>query len=351
MLLKNLLALTSVTVLLSLTLTPRSAEALAYGGSATGAAATVPATGTTIRAATGTMSISGGTADSWILVGDIPGSATGGVVALSAGVMHSAIVGLDATRAEASTGNVTLTVSGNQITTDFLMARSTASCGPAVTGSSELDNLVINGQVIVVTGSPNQTVALPNGTAIINEQMPSIVGTSAELTVNALHVTTTDPVTQQRLADVVLASVDAKIDCQAGSPPNAGSGTGGGWLLGNGLDARATFGVVGAVQSDGSQTGHVVYNDHSTTSFTFTSTTIGTVVNDAVNCQTTITGTGEANGTPGATFSVTIKDNAQPGAGYDMFTIKVPSDTGAIYTNASTTIGGGNIKEHASTCP
>src|SRR3982751_3166953 len=77
------------------------AEAQTFGGSATGAEITVPTTGTTIRAATGTVPISGGGAEAALLVGDIPASATGGVAGLSAGVMHSAIAGLDATRAEA----------------------------------------------------------------------------------------------------------------------------------------------------------------------------------------------------------------------------------------------------------
>jgi len=167
---KKLLLLMTLTAGLSLALIS-SAGAATYGGSATGAEVTVPATGTTIRAATGSLSISGGGAEAALLVGDIPGSATAGVVSLSAGVMHSAIVGLDATQAETSMADVSLTVSGNQITADFLMARSAASCGPAVTGSSQLTNLVINGQTITVTGAPNQTVALPNGTAIINEQI------------------------------------------------------------------------------------------------------------------------------------------------------------------------------------
>ena len=159
---KTACRLLAFTVLLCLTVSAPAAAAT-YGGSATGAQVTVPATGTTIRAATGSIGISGGTAEASLLVGDVPGSATGGVVALSAGVMHSAIVGLDATRAESSTGDITLTVSNNTITADFLMARSTASCGPAVAGSSQLTNLVINGQAITVTGAPNQTVALPTG--------------------------------------------------------------------------------------------------------------------------------------------------------------------------------------------
>src|SRR5437868_12624700 len=101
-------------------------QAQTYGGSATGAAITVPTTGTTIRAATGTEPISGGGAEAALLVGDIPASATGGVAGLTAGVMHSSIVGIDATRAEASMGNITLTISNNTITADFIMARAVA---------------------------------------------------------------------------------------------------------------------------------------------------------------------------------------------------------------------------------
>src|SRR5438270_14040002 len=106
---KKLLLFTTMTAALNLALI-FSAGAATYGGSATGAQVTVPATGTTIRAATGTLSISGGGAEAGLLVGDIPGSATAGVVSLSAGVMHSAIVGLDATQAETSMSDVSLSV-------------------------------------------------------------------------------------------------------------------------------------------------------------------------------------------------------------------------------------------------
>src|SRR2546426_4669581 len=173
--LRTLLVLTVVPVTLTL-FAGLPAEAQTYGGSATGAEIRVPTTGTTIRAATGAVPISGGGAEAALLVGDIPASATGGVAGLSAGVMHSVIVGLDATRAEASMANITLTVSNNTITADFIMARGTAACAPAVAGDSMLPNLVINGQLITVTGNPNQTVSLPNGTATINQQSSSIAG-------------------------------------------------------------------------------------------------------------------------------------------------------------------------------
>src|SRR2546430_17333298 len=121
-------------------------------------------------------------------------------------------------------------MSGNQMSADFLMARSAASCGPgpSVAGSSQLQNLAINGQTITVTGAPNQTVQLPNGTATINEQSSSVVGSSGGLAATALHVTTRDPLTGQQLADAMLAPVDAQIDCQAGSGPAGGSTTAGG---------------------------------------------------------------------------------------------------------------------------
>src|SRR2546425_731094 len=76
---KKLVLLTTVTAGLNLALMS-SASAATYGGDATGAMVTVTATGTTIRAASGALSISGGEADAALSVGDIPGSATGDVV-------------------------------------------------------------------------------------------------------------------------------------------------------------------------------------------------------------------------------------------------------------------------------
>src|SRR6266403_2127087 len=217
---KKLLLLTTVTAVMNLALIS-SAGAQTFGGYATGAQVTVTATGTTVRAASGSLPSSGGGVDASLLVGDIPGSATGGVVSLSAGVLHSAASGITETHAEASMADITLTVSGNQITADFLMARSSAACAPAVAGSSEITNLVINGQPIVVTGAPNQTVTLPNGTAVINQQFPNVGGTSAALNVSALRVTTNDPITGQPVADVLLATIDAEIQCVGGGPSTA----------------------------------------------------------------------------------------------------------------------------------
>ncbi len=327
---------------LGLAVWPSRAQAVSsFGGEATGVQVFVPATGLTIKAATGQLPPTGGEVDAALLSGDIPGSTTGGVVSLVAGTLHSVAVGLDATNAEASMEGVSLTVSGNGITADFLMAQSTASCGPAVTGNSQLENLVINGQTITVTGNPNQTVSLPNGTATINEQVPAVAGSTADLRVVALHVTTTDAITGQVLADVMLAITDSTIDCQPGSGPSGNFGTGGGWIT---LDTlgKGTFGLVGGNQPDGSDAGHLVYINHDT-GLRVQSTTVSTTT---MNCASRLTGTGTSNLGP-VTFDVTVTDNGHPGTN-DIFSITVAG--AAMDSQSPRTLGGGNITVHRS-CP
>ena len=335
---KQLLLLTTLTAGLSLALIS-SAGAQTFGGHATGAQVTVPATGTTLRAATGSLSSSGGTVDASLLIGSIPSSLTGGAVSLSVGVLHSAAEGLTATDAESSQADVSLTISGNQITADFLMARSSASCGPAVASDSQVVNLVINGQHIIVTGNPNQTITLANGTVIVNEQSSSVAGTTATLTITALHVTTTDPVTQQQLADALLSTVNAQIDCLGGGPNTATSTTGGGWIVVP--DGKATFGFAADVPS-GTQSGHLEYNDH-VSPLTVHSTQIGTVTTSG--CTTTMTGLADVS--PGPTpqnFEIDVTDGGEPGT-VDSFRIQVGAYIG------SGNLMGGSIEVHDHACP
>jgi hypothetical protein len=315
---------------------PSQAQAVSFGGQATGVQVFVPATGLTIKAATGQLPPTGGEVDASLLSGNIPGSATGGVVSLAAGTLHSVVVGLDATDAEASLTNVSLTVSGNGITSDFLMARSNASCGPAVAGSAQLQNLVINGQPITVTGNPNQTVSLPNGTATINEQTSTVAGSTADLKVVALHVITIDAVSGQVLADVQLAIAEAIIDCQPGSGPAGGFVTGGGSIAVPG--GKGTFGFVGGTQPDGTQAGHLVYIDHGVQNLSVQSTSVTS--NGCV-----IQGSGTSDTGP-VTFTVTVTDRGEPGTN-DTFSIQIPeraySQTGSLE--------GGNIQTHRLSCP
>lgn len=322
-------------------------EAETYGGDATAVQVTVPATGTIIRAASGTLAISGGGEQASLLVGDVPSSATAGVVSLTAGVLHSAIVGLGSlTSAESSMGNVSLTISGNQLTTSFVMARSQAGCNPSpsVGGLSRIENLVINGTPITVTGSPNQTVTLSNGTVIINEQVASIVGNTAQLTVNALRVTTRDTVTQQLLADVVLARADAKHGCEEQPPATSTKTTGGGWVPPGGGFGKGTFGLALKFEVSGPPfTGHVVFKDHAL-NINFKSTDITSVT--TVGCETSFAGTGEANGQP-VNFNGTVTDAGEPGDA-DTFRIQI-EEIG--YDRPPTPLGGGNIQVHGQTCP
>jgi len=319
---------------------PSRAQALSFGGQATGAQVFVPATGLTIKAASGQLPPSGGEVDASLLSGDIPGSTTGGVVALAAGALHSSVVGLDETDAEASLATVSLTVSGNGITSDFLMARSNAGCGPAVAGSAQLQNLVINGQPITVTGNPNQTVSLPNGTATLNEQTPAVAGSTAELRVVALHVITIDAITGQVLADVQLAIADAMIDCQPGSGPAGSSTTGGGWITLTPGGGKGTFGVSAAFRPDGSLAGHLVYTDHD-----IDLKVQSTAMTDFVpGCTSQIDGTATANSAP-VTFNVTVTDHGEPGTA-DTFSIVIPE----LGYSQSDTLGGGNIQVHRLRC-
>jgi len=333
---KNLVLLTTVTAGLNLALMS-SASAATYGGDATGAVVTVTATGTTIRAATGSLSIAGGEADAALAVGNIPGSATGGVVTLAASALSSVVIGTGAdTRAHAAMGAVGLTVSGNQISSDFLMARSTASCGPSVAGSSELVNLVINGQPITVTGAANQTVTLSNGSVVINEQVPTVGGTSGELIVNALHVLTHDTITGQPIADVALGNADAKIDCAAGWSPGENWVSGGGWIPGN-AGGMATFGFVAGPGGQPTR-GHLTLKDQSTGQ-----TIHGTVITSFTEC---LSGQSQFDGMDqnGFGFQVNTADNSDPGAGRDTFTIS------GAYSNPGPLLGGGNIQDHGFSC-
>jgi hypothetical protein len=341
---KKLALLTTLTAGFNLALIG-SANSATYGGEATGAVVTVTATGTQIRAASGSLSISGGMADAALSVGDIPGSATGGVVALAASALSSAVIGTGATtKAHSAMGAVGLTVSGNQITTDFVMARSNANCGPTVGGTSELVNLVINGQPITVTGEPNQTFALSNGSVIINQQEQTIGATSGELAVRALRVLTNDTVTGQPVADVALGTAIARIDCEGGSSPGENWVSGGGWIEGQGgAGTRATFGFVAGPGGTPNR-GHFTLKDHST----------GQVVHGMVILEFTECNGGESvfagsSSNDNSTFRVNVDDNGEPGT-TDTLGIEGTDKDGVTYIRPTSVLGGGNIQNHGYSC-
>jgi len=132
------------------------------------------------------------------------GQDTGSVASLlSADVLSSSTSSYaDEVDSVSSLGDLNLNVGPVSITADSVMAEASQVLGAAGSGSSFVDNLAINGVPIAVTGDPNQTVAIPGGQIIINEQTISSTGSAV---VNALHVTVNG------VADLVIASVTAGI--------------------------------------------------------------------------------------------------------------------------------------------
>ena len=169
--------------------------------------------------------------------------------------------------------------------------------------------------------------------------------------VNALHVITRDVVTGLPLADVVLASADAHVQCQSSfawslrrldfldtvfaQTEPAQFTTGGGWIPGN-VGDKGTFGFVAGVQADGTLTGHVVYIDHSV-NFGIESTQITAFT---PGCTTNIGGTATTSDGSSVRFHLTVQDNGEPGR-HDTFDIQVTDDI--QYANGNV-LGGGNIQ-------
>src|SRR5438132_6387077 len=170
--------------------TLRAASGAVFSGQATVVRATLLPVGTTVVLSdTGSLPQSGGALETSLLDVSVPDL-------LTAEVAHASTVGQgDRSRSEASIAALAVTVGGNTVGARFLMANATAVCGPggaSASGNSELAELVINGQQVVVTGAPNQTVMLPlpgGGQVIINEQTTKGPG---DITVNALHVIVPD---------------------------------------------------------------------------------------------------------------------------------------------------------------
>lgn len=176
---------------------------VATAGSVTGQGVAVKATAFSVLGSTTTSLADTGVIGATNLEQDV-GQDTGGVASLlTADVLSSGTYSYaDEVDSESSLGDLNLTIAGVSITVDSAMAEASQALGSAGSGASFLDNLSINGVPIAVTGAPNQTVAIPGGQIVINEQTISPTGT---VVVNAIHVTVTG------VADVVIASATAGI--------------------------------------------------------------------------------------------------------------------------------------------
>ena len=150
----------------------------------------------TTLADTGTLAGINDERDAGQLTGSVP-------FLLSGEVLNAATISWpDQVDSESSLAALNLTVAGIGISADSVMAQASQVLGAAGSGSSIINNLSINGVPIVVTGDPNQTILMPGGQVVINEQTISPTGTAV---VNALHVTVSG------VADVVVSSATAGI--------------------------------------------------------------------------------------------------------------------------------------------
>jgi len=324
-----------------------SSSRTTFSGDATVLRATLPLLSPIELGHAGPLPESGGAEESSLLT--ISPNQTGGF--LSADVVHAATVGQgNHSRAEASVADASLNVAGNTVQADVLSSRAEARCdgtgGASASGSSEIAGLVVNGQAIDVSGQPNQKVTIGFVTVVINEQSGGASGNRADMTVNALHVTVSDPLGGPSLADVVISSSHADIACAACSSPIGDFVTGGGSITGQ-SGARANFGVAGGLKN-GALWGHLTYLDHGAAGPKVKGTGVTAYTTpDPVKNPTLrhIEGTADIDGASG-TYAVDVADNGEPGRG-DTFTIRLSSG----YT-ASGTLAGGNIQLHGeSPCP
>ena len=320
----------TVSLLLSLLSWPAqsaSANNTTFSGEATVVQATVVGLPPIVLSDTGALDSTGGAREASLLDASVPGL-------LTAEVLHASTVGQgQRSSSEASVANVTLTVGGNTISAGLLRARATAEChnGTAsVSGSSEIVDLVVNGQAVVVSGQPNQTISLPVGRVIINEQQSSVRGNTGDITVNALHVMV------DGVADVIISSAHADITCGGPVCPGGDFVTGGGWITGTPSGEKGTFGVAGGIKN-GALWGHLTYIDHGTNmKVKGTGVTAYTVTGPTTRH---IEGTAEIDGRSGS-YQVDVSDNGEPGR-KDTFSIMLSNRY-----SASGLLIGGNIQLH-----
>ncbi len=320
-------------VLADVTASPAS-QATSYSGRATVLQATVLGFSPVVLADAGPLPPSGGAEEASLLNASVPGL-------LTAEVLHASTVGQgNASRSEASMAELSLTVAGNTISAGLLQARATAACrdgGATASGNSDIATLSVNGQSITISGAPNQTVPLPVGEVIINEQMSNGAG---DITVNALHVKVPGA------ADVIVSSAHADITCQPAPPPPVCTGadfvTGGGWITGTPSGAKDNFGVAGGIKQ-GALWGHLTYIDHDPNGPQVKGT--GVTAYEVVDATTRhIEGTAQVNGADGFTYQVDVVDNGEPGRN-DSFKLHLSSGY-----DASGTLAGGNIQLHVPSC-
>ena len=170
-------------------LCPPPGVAQTVSGYARAVQATIAADGSTVLTDTGTLSGPADAREASQLTASIPSL-------LNGEALHATTIGwADQVASEASIAGLSITVGGNSITADFVLARVISAQGAAGHRTSTVDGLTVNGVPVDVSGRANQTITIPGGSIVINEQSASVV--------NALHIII------DGAADVVIASASA----------------------------------------------------------------------------------------------------------------------------------------------
>ena len=328
--------------------------ATAYSGRAIGLniqGVEEPVVGSIILADTGALPTAGGSLEAnesnYTLLG-----ADGVTVALGVEFAHATTVGTGAeTTVDSSLTGFQVFFANHAgdliaITADYIAASASASIAPNGTASAmgtvSVSNLRINGEPVVVTGEPNQTVAIPDGRIVFNEQLVVTTNGQADITLVAMHVYICD------CMNGAFGSVYAGITAGNTPPPadhDCGKLTGGGWIV-SPSGAKATFGVSGGIRR-GEFWGHLNYIDHGTgLKVKSTRVTNYTTSPSDHDCRI-ISYDVVINGLAG-TAVVEACDHDEPGRN-DTFSIRLSTGYSAQGSLGGDRPGGGNIQLHK--CP
>jgi hypothetical protein len=198
------------------------------GGEAYGLSADVAGFATVAKSPHALLPSEGGDAQGSLVSLEVPGLlVTGTLTAETTGS-----IGLTTATSASEGGIEQLSLLGGLITADALIARTsctgdgaTATC--SATGTTFV-NLRVDGVLIAANVAPNSAIVIPGiATVVVNEQIATGNGTTtAGLTVNMLHVTLLDGV-----SEVVVASAQSNVDfrpladdCLCPAPDNTVSG-------------------------------------------------------------------------------------------------------------------------------
>ena len=178
---------------------PRTAAAQTVSGTATAVKVTTLGLlggATTVLGNTGNLSGIGDARGAGNPTGSV-GSILGGE-ALNAATMAWP----DQVVSQASINSLGLSVAGIPISADFVLAGVTSQLGSVTDTTFLVQNLLVAGVPVQVTGQPNQIIGIPGGRLVLNEQT---VGSNGVTTLNAVHAVVFGVV------DVVVASATAGI--------------------------------------------------------------------------------------------------------------------------------------------